>query len=120
MYLSVGESELDGAPFFVGIIRDLTQLKSEITLREDADRLLTQIVQSSDDAILSKTLGGIIISWNAAAERIFGYTATEMTGRSITLLFPPDLLHEEAELIAQFSSKTLEETFLHVVREKAA
>ncbi len=81
MYLSVGEGRVDERRFFVGIIRDLTQLKGEIALREDADRLLAQIVQSSDDAILSKTLEGVITSWNKAAARAcFGYSAGEAIG----------------------------------------
>ena len=63
--------------------------------------LSAAIVEYSNDAIISKTVDGTIISWNSGAERIFGYTAAEMTGRPITQLFPPDLLHEEAELIAQ-------------------
>ena len=56
---------------------------------------LAAIVESSDDAIISKNLDGIITSWNKSAERIFGYTAEEMVGKSITLLFPPDRLDEE-------------------------
>jgi two-component system sensor kinase FixL len=101
MYLSVGETYLDGERFFVSIVRDLTVLKAEIALREGADRLLAQIVQSSNDAILSKTLDGRIISWNAAAERIFGYTAAEAIGQSVALLIPPDRLAEEDAIIAQ-------------------
>ena len=63
-------------------------------------RLLASIVESSDDAIISKSLGGIIQTWNAAAERVFGYTAEEAVGRHITLIIPPDRIAEEDEIIA--------------------
>ncbi len=100
IYVSVGESDLAGKRLFIGIIRDLTMFKSEVALRESADRLLAQIVQSSHDAILSKTLDGNILSWNPAAERIFGYAAAEAVGRHISLLIPPDRLGEEDAIIA--------------------
>jgi PAS domain S-box-containing protein len=66
---------------------------------EDAARLAA-IVSSSDDAILSKTLDGVITSWNAAATRIFGYTAEEMIGQPITKIIPDELLSEERHIIA--------------------
>src|SRR5690348_4829221 len=62
---------------------------------------LAAIVASSDDAIISKNLNGIIQSWNQGAERIFGYTAAETIGQSILLLIPPDLHHEEAMILAR-------------------
>jgi two-component system CheB/CheR fusion protein len=70
-------------------------------------RLLTEtalsvaIIEHADDAIVSKRLDGTVTTWNAGAERIFGYTAAEMIGKHITRLFPPDHLHEEGELIAR-------------------
>ncbi|MGZ8992937.1 MAG: PAS domain S-box protein [Burkholderiaceae bacterium] len=66
---------------------------------EEAQALLAAIVASSDDAIISKDLNGIVRSWNQSAERIFGYTADEIVGKSITLLFPPDRLSEEPEIL---------------------
>src|SRR2546428_6495213 len=58
---------------------------------------LAAIIESSGDAIVTKTLDGIVTSWNPAAEQIFGYPAREMVGRSITTIFPPDRVAEETE-----------------------
>ena len=68
---------------------------------EDARRKLAAIVESSDDAIVSKDLNGIVTSWNAAAERIFGYSAEEIVGRSITLLIPPEMLGDETVILSK-------------------
>jgi PAS domain S-box-containing protein len=75
---------------------------TDITERKKNERIVTQypaIIESSDDAIISKTLGGIVTSWNPAAERMFGYRAREIIDQPITLLFPPDRLHEENAII---------------------
>ena len=74
----------------------------DITERKEAERassLLAAIVDSSDDAIVSKTLDGVITSWNKGAERLFGYTAEEAIGQHITLIVPADRRHEEATII---------------------
>ncbi|HET6796942.1 MAG TPA: PAS domain S-box protein [Gemmatimonadales bacterium] len=65
---------------------------------------LAAIVESSDDAIISKGLDGTVLSWNPAAERIFGYTREEMVGSSIYKLIPPDLHHEEQHILSRISS----------------
>jgi two-component system sensor kinase FixL len=61
---------------------------------EEATRRLAEIVECSEDAILRKTLDGIVVSWNAAAERLYGYKAEEMIGKSVTLLCPPERVEE--------------------------
>jgi PAS domain S-box-containing protein len=76
----------------------------DITDRKRADevkRLLSSIVQFSDDAIISKNLEGIIESWNAGAERIFGYTPGEAIGQSVEILIPPDRLNEEQIILGR-------------------
>jgi PAS domain S-box-containing protein len=70
-------------------------------LADDAQARLAAIVDSSDDAIVSKTLEGVITSWNAAAERMFGYSSAEAVGRNITLIIPTDRLDEEREVLAR-------------------
>jgi PAS domain S-box-containing protein len=82
---------------FSSIARDITEL---MQAREERARLAA-IVENSDDAIISKTLEGIVTSWNNAAERIFGYTAEEMIGRSITVIIPLDRIEEEPRIIEQ-------------------
>src|SRR6185369_7537418 len=67
-------------------------------------RLLAAIVESSNDAIISKSLEGMIQSWNDAAERLFGFTAAEAMGQHTSLVIPPDRLAEEDEIIASLKA----------------
>ena len=85
----------------------LTVYLREITERKRAERtsrLLASIVESSDDAIISKDLNGIISSWNRGAERVFGYKADEVIGKSISVLIPPDLKDEEEQILTSIRS----------------
>src|SRR5687768_18390361 len=60
---------------------------------------MAAIIESSDDAIISKDMSGIIKSWNGAARRIYGYSAAEAIGQPITMLIPSNLLHEETGIL---------------------
>ncbi len=85
-----------------GAIRGAVSVLLDITeLREAHDRIanLAAIVESSSDAIIGKTLEGIIISWNTGAEALYGYSAGEVIGRSISLLVPPDHPYELPALL---------------------
>jgi PAS domain S-box-containing protein len=79
----------------LGVIRDITERKRA---QQGAQRLVS-IVESSEDAIISKDLNGIIQSWNEGAERIFGYSAKEVLGKAILALIPEDRPHEEMTIL---------------------
>jgi PAS domain S-box-containing protein len=70
-------------------------------LRAEAQATLAAIIESSDDAIVSKTLDGVIKTWNKGAERIFGWTALEVVGKPITIIIPEDRLQEEPEILSR-------------------
>jgi PAS domain S-box-containing protein len=79
---------------------------TDITERKKAEEVRARfatIVESSDDAIISKTVDGVITSWNRGAEKLFGYAAKECIGKSMLMLFPPELAGEEAEILARTS-----------------
>jgi len=82
---------------WVASIRDV----SEERRGEDAQRLLANLVNDSDDAILSKTLDGRITSWNRAAERIFGYSSDDIIGRHVQILFSAEREHEDVLIMNQ-------------------
>jgi PAS domain S-box-containing protein len=89
-------SRFHDAPRMYGIVQDVTARKAA----EEASQRLVAIVESSEDAIISKDLRGIVTSWNPAAERMFGFTAEEMIGRPITTIIPPELREDENRILA--------------------
>src|SRR6185295_14901728 len=76
----------------------------DILKSEMAPYWLAALVESADDAIISKTLDGIITSWNKGAERIFGYTPDEVIGKSVTILIPKDHENEEPAILARLKA----------------
>jgi PAS domain S-box-containing protein len=86
----------NGEPFgWIGSITDITERKRG----EEESVFLASIIQSSDDAIFGKTPEGIILSWNAGAENMYGYPAKEVVGRNVSVLSPPDRPHEIEHLL---------------------
>jgi PAS domain S-box-containing protein len=97
------------------VISRLSGIASTATVSEHR---LAAIVQSSEDAIVSKDLDGTILSWNAGAERLFLYTAAEAIGQSITIIIPPARLHEEEGVLKRIRSGQRVEPFETVRRRK--
>jgi PAS domain S-box-containing protein len=88
---------------FVGAISMLVDVTTSRLIDQEKERL-SALIQGSEDAIISKTLDGIITSWNPAAEKLFGYTEDEMIGRSIMTLIPAELSDEEPKIIERLRS----------------
>ena len=101
-------------PFFTAYLRDV----SERLRSERATSHLAAIVKSSDDAIVSKDLNGIVTSWNQAAERLFGYRADEMIGEPVMKLIPPDRQGEERNILDKISRGETIETYDTLRRRK--
>ncbi|MEP6699468.1 MAG: PAS domain S-box protein [Verrucomicrobiota bacterium] len=98
--LAITAFRVEGRPLFTAYLRDITTRKQD----EEAGKRLAAIIESSDDAIISKDLDGKIMSWNQAAERLFGYTPEEIIGKPIMTLIPPDRQHEEPGILKRIRS----------------
>jgi PAS domain S-box-containing protein len=96
---SISQVDVDGRKLFTAIVRDVT----ETSRARQASSRLAAIVESSDDAIISKSLDGVITSWNPAAEKLFGYTAAEAIGRRSTDFPPPDRQEEEQQILQRIA-----------------
>lgn len=108
--------------YCLGMIQDITEKKRLEFEREQVEansRLLASVVESTEDAIITKDLDGTITSWNQAAIDLFGYTAAEAIGQPIVMLFPQDRLEEEIEIIARLKNKECIEHFETIRMHKA-
>jgi len=85
------------SPLVIAIVQDITDKKKA----EEARLRHAAIVESTEDAIISKNLDAVIVSWNAGAQRIFGYTESEAVGQPLTILVPPELWDEENEILGR-------------------
>jgi len=112
--ISLSPLESAGESLVSSTIRDVTERKraEEIRFR------LAAIVDSSDDAIIGKSLDGTIRSWNRGAQRMFGYTAEEAIGQQISMLLPPGRLGEEPEIIRRIQGGERVEPFETLRRRK--
>ncbi len=92
---SISQAESESKKLFTVILRDITERTQADQVRER----LAALVESSEDAIISKDLHGIINGWNHGAEKVFGYCAAEALGKSMLMLFPPERVSEEPDLL---------------------
>ncbi len=93
--LVLSEIRLPDQRLFMAAVRDITERKQA----EQTHQFLSTIVESSDDAIIGKSIDGRILSWNASAERLYGYAAEEVIGRSFRVLVPPDRSDEVQRIL---------------------
>ena len=114
MELSVSEVKLANRKIFTGFVRDITERKAG----EKALLHYAALVESSDDAIIGKTLDGRITSWNSGAASIFGFGRSEAVGKHISLIIPPERMAEETMIIGKISRGESVEHYETVRRRK--
>ncbi len=110
----LNQREHDNAALNVALQSELEKSKRG----EATSRRLAAIVESSDDAIISTDLAGVITSWNKGAEQTFGYTAPEIIGRPVTALIPPDRLDEEPRILERIRTGEILEHYETLRRRK--
>ncbi|MGB7844186.1 MAG: PAS domain S-box protein [Candidatus Acidiferrum sp.] len=96
---SISQVQVNGGKLYTAIVRDVTETAKA---RETSSKLAA-IIESSDDAIISKTLDGVISSWNPAAEKLFGYTAAEAIGKRLVAFYPSEREKEEQEMLQRIA-----------------
>jgi PAS domain S-box-containing protein len=97
--IALSHADTEDGPLVIAAVRDLTGRTKAEEGRRHSDRLAA-IVEHSDDAIFGKTLDGLVTSWNPAAERMYGYSAVEIIGKSVDLLSPPGQAGEMHTILA--------------------
>jgi len=97
---SISHTETDGWKVFTVIIRDVTERKQA----EEERFRHAAIVETSDDAIISLDLEGVITSWNVSAQRMYGYTESEALGRPVAMIIPPELVEHEVGILRRLGS----------------
>jgi PAS domain S-box-containing protein len=107
----------DNTGILIGAVNMLVDISDRKRADLDAQRLAS-IVESSVDAIISKDLDGIILSWNRGAERLFGYSAGEVIGKPVTILIPEDRMNEEPEILERIRRGESVEPYDTVRRRK--
>jgi PAS domain S-box-containing protein len=120
-YMTSGRNEDERFRTIALLEQKAKSLETEIEKNKhigDRGRLLAAIVESSEDAIISKDLNGIITSWNNGAERIFGYKPEEIVGHSVLKLIPPDRQHEEPGILARLRNGLRTDHYETVRRHK--
>src|SRR5246127_1436149 len=98
--LSISLLKSSGSPLVLAMVEDITDKKNA----EEARYRHAAVIESSDDAIASGTLDGIIVSWNTGAQKIYGYTEAEAVGKPISMLVPPELPDEENNILDTLKS----------------
>jgi PAS domain S-box-containing protein len=101
--IALSRVETEHGAVVVAAVRDMTRYRRDETERRKADAM-TAIVEHSGDAIIGKTLAGIVTSWNPAAERLYGYTANEMVGEPVQRLSPPERVDEIKTVLGRVSA----------------
>ena len=98
--LSISLLKSSPSPLVLAMVEDITDKKKA----EDARFRHAAVIESSDDAIASGTLDGIIVNWNTGAQKIYGYTEAEALGKPISMLVPPELPDEENKILETLKS----------------
>lgn len=93
----------DDSGLFIGALNNMIDI-TDLRKNDTRQSMLAAIIESSDDAIITKTLDGTITSWNRAATNMFGYTENEAIGQNISIIIPPDRMDEEKEIIKKLKN----------------
>jgi PAS domain S-box-containing protein len=101
------------------LIQELVVANRELSLQNEEVWQLAAIVKSSEDAIISKSLDGIIKSWNNAAEKMFGYTAKQAIGKNISLIIPPEYIKEEKDILEKICNNEILEHYRTIRMKKS-